>query len=94
MTVHPTEHRACANALGPLRTSPKPQSRVKVGRPRVTDRPAFRERFGRILESLNGESISKRQATLRLGIGHATLLRLLEEVGRSDLVKREPNKSG
>ena len=64
----------------------------KSGRPRVTDQPGFNHRFGDILEMLSGENISKRQAALRLGIGHATLLRLLEQVGGSDLVDR--NETG
>ena len=65
---------------------------VKPGRPRVTDRPGFNHRFGDILEMFSGESISKRQAANRLQIGHATLLRLLEEVGRGDLVNRAGKK--
>ena len=64
------------------------EMRSKAGRPKVTDRPGFKRCFGDILESLSDGSMSKRQAALYLGIGHATLLRLLEEVGRSDLVHR------
>ena len=51
---------------------------IKIGRPRVTDRRGFNLRFGDILERLNGERISRRQAAKELGIGYATLKRLLD----------------
>ena len=51
---------------------------VKIGRPRVTDRKGFKRRFGDILERLNDEKISRRQAAIELGIGYATLKRLLD----------------
>ena len=54
------------------------QQRIKIGRPRVTDRRGFNWRFGDILERLNGEEISRRQAAQELGIGYATLKRLLD----------------
>ena len=40
--------------------------------------PGFNKRFGDILERLNGGAISRRQAAIELGIGYATLKRLLE----------------
>ena len=51
---------------------------IKIGRPRVTDRRGFNRRFGDILERLNGEKISRRQAAIELGIGYATLKRLID----------------
>ena len=51
---------------------------IKIGRPRVTDRKGFKRRFGAILERLNGEVISRRQAARELEIGYATLKRLLD----------------
>ena len=51
---------------------------TKIGRPRVTDRKGFNRRFGAILEQLNGEAISRRQAARELEIGYATLKRLLD----------------
>lgn len=50
----------------------------KIGRPRVTDRKGFPRRFGDILERLAAGTISRRQAALELGIGYATLKRLLD----------------
>jgi len=50
----------------------------QIGRPRVTDRRGFNKRFGDILERLNGGHISRRQAAKELGIGYATLKRLLD----------------
>jgi len=51
---------------------------IKIGRPRVTDREGFDRRFGAILERLNGEVISRRQAAKEMEIGYATLKRLLD----------------
>ena len=51
---------------------------IRIGRPRVTDRRGFKRRFGAILERLNDETISRRQAARDLGIGYATLKRLLD----------------
>ena len=50
----------------------------QIGRPKVTDRRGFNKRFGDILERLNGGHISRRQAAKELGIGYATLKRLLD----------------
>ena len=55
-----------------------PRQGIKIGRPRVTDRKGFKRRFGDILERLSGEKISRRQAAKELGIGYATLKRLLD----------------
>ncbi len=54
-----------------------------IGRPSVWVRRGFAKRFGAILERLNGGDISRRRAAKELGIGYATLKRLLEsQVGK------------
>ncbi len=50
----------------------------RIGRPSVWDRRGFSRRFGAILERLNAGNISRRQAAKELGIGYATLKRLLD----------------
>ncbi|MFC2041936.1 recombinase family protein [Chloroflexota bacterium] len=50
----------------------------KIGRPRVTDRRGFNRRFGDILERLRQGELSRRRAAAELGIGYATLKRLLD----------------
>ena len=50
----------------------------RIGRPRVTDRRGFKNRFGAILERLKSGELSRRQAAKELGIGYATLKRLLD----------------
>ncbi len=50
----------------------------RIGRPKVTDRRGFNKRFGDILERLNAGEISRRRAANELGIGYATLKRLLD----------------
>jgi len=54
---------------------------VKIGRPRVTDRKGFNHRFGAILDRLREGEISRRGAAKELGIGYATLKRLLDHAG-------------
>ncbi len=49
-----------------------------IGRPNVWVRKGFKRRFGAILERLNAGSISRRQAARELGVGYATLKRLLD----------------
>ncbi len=51
----------------------------QIGRPKVTDRKGFKKRFGDILERLNDGAISRRRAAIELGIGYATLKRLLDD---------------
>ena len=53
----------------------------RIGRPRVTERRGFKHRFGAILERLLAGDISRRKAAKELGIGYATLKRLLDESG-------------
>ena len=50
----------------------------QIGRPSVWDRRGFSRRFGAILERLNAGDISRRKAAKELGIGYATLKRLLD----------------
>lgn len=50
----------------------------RIGRPRVTDKKGFNARFGDILERLRSGEISRRKAAMELGIGYATLKRLLD----------------
>lgn len=54
-----------------------------IGRPRVSDRRGFQRRFGAVLERLDSGSLSRRRAAEELGIGYATLKRLLDARGRS-----------
>ena len=49
-----------------------------IGRPSVWDRRGFSRSFGAILERLNAGDISRRRAATELGIGYATLKRLLD----------------
>ena len=51
---------------------------IPIGRPKVTDKRGFKRRFGVVLEALQGEKISRGQAARELGIGYATLKRLLD----------------
>ena len=50
----------------------------KIGRPRVTDRRGFQSRYKAIVERLTAGDISRRRAAKELGIGYATLKRLLD----------------
>ena len=51
----------------------------KIGRPKVTDRREFNANLVAMLERLKLGSISRRRAALELGIGYATLKRLLDK---------------
>ena len=50
----------------------------RIGRPRVQARRGFKARFGAVLERLSDGSLSRREAARELGIGYATLKRLLD----------------
>jgi putative DNA-invertase from lambdoid prophage Rac len=50
----------------------------RIGRPKVTDRKGFNARFGAILERLAQGQVSRRKAAQELGIGYASLKRLLD----------------
>ena len=54
-----------------------------IGRPRVTDRRGFRQRYGAVLERIERKDLSRRQAARELGIGYATLKRLLDAGNRT-----------
>ena len=54
----------------------------RIGRPKVTERKGFRKRFGAVLERLRAGDLSKRKAARELGIGHATLNRMLDQQER------------
>ena len=50
----------------------------RIGRPKVTERRGFKNRFGAVLERLRSGEISRRKAAKELNIGYATLKRLLD----------------
>ena len=50
----------------------------KIGRPKVTDRKGFNRRFKETIHRINAGDISRREAAKELGIGYATLKRLLD----------------
>ncbi|MFC1968148.1 recombinase family protein [Chloroflexota bacterium] len=50
----------------------------RIGRPRVMDRRGFKGRFGVVLEGLEHGQLSRSQAAKQLGIGYATLKRLID----------------
>jgi len=49
-----------------------------VGRPPVTARPGFAERWAAVRAELEAGRISRSEAARRLGVGYATVLRLLQ----------------
>ena len=55
---------------------------ARIGRPPVTSRPGFEARFERVGAELARGAVSRRQAARKLGIGTATLARLLGPSGR------------
>ncbi len=55
----------------------------RIGRHRVSERPEFEQRFTAVVERIGPGGISRRQAARELGIGYATLKRLLDTPGRS-----------
>ena len=50
----------------------------RIGRPSVKTRRDFEKRFGAVLERLREGKISRREAAKELGIGYATLKRLID----------------
>jgi putative DNA-invertase from lambdoid prophage Rac len=59
------------------------QQGQRIGRPRVRERPEFEQRFTEVVERIGPGGLSQRQAARDLGIGYATLKRLLDARGRS-----------
>jgi DNA invertase Pin-like site-specific DNA recombinase len=56
----------------------------RIGRPKVIDRKGFKSRYGAILERLTHGQVSRRKAAQELGIGYATLKRLLDARSKQD----------
>jgi hypothetical protein len=54
------------------------QQGKRIGRPLVTERDGFSQRFTAVVERLEQGGISRRQAARQLAIGYATLKRLLD----------------
>ena len=50
----------------------------RIGRPRLSDMPGFEENFKEVAELIEEGTLSRRKASLKLGIGHATLKRMLD----------------
>ncbi len=50
----------------------------RIGRPKVSDKPGFGENFEDVVELIEAGALSRRKAALELGIGYATLKRLLD----------------
>jgi len=50
----------------------------RIGRPPVTARPGFAERWAAVRAELEAGGISRSEAARRLGVGYATVLRLLQ----------------
>ena len=54
------------------------QQGKRIGRPRVNERPEFEQRFAAVVQRIGPGGISRNQAARELGIGYATLKRLLD----------------
>ncbi len=54
------------------------QAGKRIGRPRVTERPDFLQRFAVVVPNIGPTGLSRRQAAKELAIGYATLKRLLD----------------
>ena len=50
----------------------------RIGRPKVTERPLFLQRFASVVDRIGPTGLSRRQAAKELAIGYATLKRLLD----------------
>ena len=59
------------------------QQGKRIGRPRVSERPEFEAQFTAVVERIGLGGLSRRQAARELGIGFATLKRLLDSQGMS-----------
>jgi len=59
------------------------QQGKRLGRPRVSEQPEFPQRFTAVVERIGPGGLSRRQAARELGIGYATLKRLLDTHGTS-----------
>ncbi|HZA23698.1 MAG TPA: ISNCY family transposase [Dehalococcoidia bacterium] len=54
------------------------QQGKRIGRPRVRERPGFEQRFIEVVGRIGPEGITRTQAARELGVGYATLKRLLD----------------
>ena len=54
------------------------QQGKRIGRPRVSERPEFSQRFAAVVLRIGLGKLSQRQAAKELAIGYATLKRLLD----------------
>ncbi len=59
------------------------QQGKRIGRPRVSERPEFSQRFVAIVERISLGQLSRRQAARELAIGYTTLSRLLDNQPQS-----------
>ncbi len=59
------------------------QQGKRIGRPRVRERPEFEQQYTKVVERIGSGGLSRRQAARELGIGYATLKRLLDTHGSS-----------
>jgi len=55
------------------------QQGKRIGRPRVTERPEFQQRFAAVIQRIGPGGLSRRQAANELTIGYATLKRLMDK---------------
>ncbi|MSQ35508.1 MAG: recombinase family protein [Dehalococcoidia bacterium] len=58
------------------------QQGKRIGRPRVTERSEFPQRYAAVAGRIGPGGLSRRQAAKELGIGYATLKRLLDAQAR------------
>ncbi len=54
------------------------QQGKRIGRPSVNERPEFEQRFAAVVQRIGSGELSRNQAARELGIGYATLKRLLQ----------------
>ena len=50
----------------------------RIGRPKLSDEPGFEKNFKEVAELIKEGILSRRKASLKLGIGYATLKRMLD----------------
>ena len=54
------------------------QQGKRIGRPSMNERPEFEQRFAAVVQRIGSGELSRNQAARELGIGYATLKRLLQ----------------
>jgi hypothetical protein len=60
------------------------QQGKRIGRPRVTERPDFARQFTSVIARMGPDGLSRRKAAKQLGIGYATLKRLMDSHWQPD----------